>query len=157
MTPAHRCNWQHATITDNWATYNWGKAIEADRAPWVTSSIIAGNGTSGYEILSWTSLTNPLTSGGGNIVGSVYTYGGDFTADYDQRGVTGAQLKLGALANNGGSTQTHLPASDSPAIDAGHCAGGRDAGIHDGPARPRIPGRVGALPSATPGRSRCRA
>src|SRR5262249_48646147 len=31
----------------------------------------------------------------------------------------GATLKLGALANNGGPTQTHLPAPDSPVIDKG--------------------------------------
>ena len=38
------------------------------------------------------------------------------------------KLKLGALANNGGATQTHLPAADSPAIDAGIAPAARRTG-----------------------------
>ncbi len=42
-------------------------------------------------------------------------------------GVASGDPKLGALANNGGPTQTHAPASDSPLLDAGDTAGCKDA------------------------------
>ena len=38
------------TITDNWAGYDWARPSRLIGPLVVTSSIIAGNGTSGYEI-----------------------------------------------------------------------------------------------------------
>lgn len=55
-----------------------------------------------------------LTSRGHNLASDTHC-GGAFTQPGDRIGV---DAKLGPLANNGGPTLTHLPKSDSPAIDA---------------------------------------
>jgi hypothetical protein len=69
-------------------------------------SIIAGN-TNG-------DVGNSMTSLGYNLIGT----GNGFTATGDQKGVTNPML--GALADNGGPTKTHLPLVGSPAIDTGN-------------------------------------
>jgi hypothetical protein len=43
---------------------------------------------------------------------------GNFTQTGDQQNVS---LPLGPLANNGGSTFTHMPLSGNPAIEGGQC------------------------------------
>ena len=60
-----------------------------------------------------------VTSDGHNIVGS--TSGCDFSARSSD--LIGVNPLLGPLANNGGSTRTHLPLDGSPAIDAWPVAG----------------------------------
>ena len=105
----------NVTLTDNEAGYV-GPGIENDYGTIMAkNSIIAGNHyTNGsysgdvYNYATWTTL-------GGNILGN------GASADYDQT-VSYDKLRLGTLADNGGATQTHLPAADSPAIDAGICA-----------------------------------
>jgi len=57
-----------------------------------------------------------ITSQGHNLIGTA-TAPTDFPGTGDVTGVTNPQL--GALQNNGGPTQTRLPAAGSPAIDTG--------------------------------------
>jgi subtilisin family serine protease len=59
---------------------------------------------------------------GGNLIGTIGTASGIVNGSNGNKvGTTAAPLdpKLGPLADNGGPTKTHLPAADSPAIDAG--------------------------------------
>ena len=107
---------QHATVTDNQATYGSGLENDFGSAS-VASSIIAGNRTSATTYGSDIYNYSTFTSLGGNLLGN------GASADFDQA-VSHDKLKLGALANNGGLTQTHLPAADSPAIDVGLCTVG---------------------------------
>lgn len=66
-----------------------------------------------------TSFSSALTSQGYNLIGN--TSGCDITGDTTGN-ITGVDPKLGVLADNGGFTQTHGLATDSPAIDAGNPA-----------------------------------
>ncbi|MGD1704379.1 DUF4347 domain-containing protein [Dapis sp. BLCC M229] len=79
----------------------------------VTSSIISGNINSDFDSAE---NSNTLTSGDNNLIGTGNTIN-DFNGENDQTGVT--DPLLGDLADNGGPTLTHLPLSNSPAIDAG--------------------------------------
>jgi len=58
-----------------------------------------------------------LTNGGGNIESPTADCGFDDPTDQTQ--VPASELRLGPLADNGGGTRTHLPLTDSPAIDGG--------------------------------------
>ena len=63
-----------------------------------------------------------FTSQGGNLIGDQGKATGLTNAvNSDKVGTDAAPIdpKLGPLADNGGPTKTHLPAADSPAIDAG--------------------------------------
>ncbi len=78
------------------------------------NSVIAGNtGTQGADAIG------AFNSLGYNLVG--ITDGGTGFGGADRTGTAAAPLnaKLGALANNGGLTQTMLPLAGSPAIDHG--------------------------------------
>ncbi|CAN5392064.1 hypothetical protein BH11PLA2_BH11PLA2_23420 [soil metagenome] len=76
----------------------------------VTSSIVSGNGTS--DFISGSATVQLSNSAIGSSAGLTFTdLGGNLAF--------GTNLKLGALANNGGTTLTHLPAIDSPLRDAG--------------------------------------
>ena len=56
----------------------------------------------------------------GGFVSRGFNLDSDGTCDLDQPGdLSGANPLLGPLQDNGGSTDTHLPRSGSPAIDAG--------------------------------------
>ena len=89
----------------------------------VTSSIIAGN-TDNNDIGGGdgTTIGGDFISGGNNLIGN-----GDGAAGFtngvngDIVGTTANPVNslLGALADNGGSTQTHALLTGSPAIDAG--------------------------------------
>jgi hypothetical protein len=84
----------------------------------VYSSIIAGNtnGDIGYN-----NSPSPFISLGYNLIGTGNNSSlASFNQAGDQTGVLNPML--GALANNGGSTQTQLPLAGSPAIDAGNPA-----------------------------------
>ncbi|WP_165249853.1 putative Ig domain-containing protein [Paludisphaera soli] len=65
-------------------------------------------------------MSNSINSGGftatevGNLIGDAVNFSGTI--------VSNADPKLGALADNGGPTRTFLPASDSPALEAGDLA-----------------------------------
>ncbi len=81
-----------------------------------TNSIIAGN-TAGGALDCVLAFNGPgpiaITSGGGNLDGDGSC---GFSEPTDQSGV---DPLLGSLADNGGPTATHLPAVESPAVDAG--------------------------------------
>jgi hypothetical protein len=81
-----------------------------------------------------------LVSGGYNLIGdssgsTAFTNG----VNGDQVGSAASRLdpKLGALATNGGPTQTHAPLAGSPAIDAGPLAPCPTAADQRGVARPQ--------------------
>lgn len=84
----------------------------------VYSSIIAGN-TNGD--IGYLNSPSPFISQGYNVIG---TGTGASLASFNQAGDQTGVLNpmLGALANNGGTMQTHLPQAGSPALDAGNPA-----------------------------------
>ncbi|WP_197526815.1 S8 family serine peptidase [Pirellulimonas nuda] len=99
--------------------YDGGGVFNADSgAVSLKNSIVAGN-TAAH---SGTDVVGQFTSLGNNLIGSDGASTGlvDGVAS-DQVGPDGADIdaRLGPLADNGGYTLTHLPAADSPAIDAG--------------------------------------
>lgn len=114
-----------STISGNSAAVGGGLAVEPTAADDATTMIhvtvtdnttgIAGAVTLGNSILSGNvgaDASVAVTSLGGNVVGTgVDTDDGSDVQTDDPR--------LGALAENGGPTPTHLPAAGSPAIDAG--------------------------------------
>ena len=87
------------------------------------NTIVAGNTASTGD----PDVQVPFTSGGHNLIGDVGTAtgltdgaGGDIVGG---GGNPVVDAKLGPLASGGGPTFTHLPLSDSPAIDAGDNTG----------------------------------
>jgi CSLREA domain-containing protein len=86
----------------------------------IRNSIIAGNtgASTGADV------QGPFTSGGFNLIGNAGTVTA-FSQPTDQVGSTLSPIDpmLGALANNGGHTPTHLPQVGSPAIDKGNSFG----------------------------------
>jgi subtilisin family serine protease/6-phosphogluconolactonase (cycloisomerase 2 family) len=86
----------------------------------VRNTILAQNSSS----LDGPDVAGAFSSTGGNLIGKVDVATG-FTQASDQVGTKEApkDARLAPLANNGGFTETHLPASDSPAIDAGVVSG----------------------------------
>ncbi|MDE0803122.1 MAG: hypothetical protein OSA99_07330, partial [Acidimicrobiales bacterium] len=94
----------HTTVTDN-STGVIDVSEDGDGALTIATSIVAGNEGDDCE--------SDVTSDGYNVVGS--------TCDVDGTGdVTNvSDPGLGGLADNGGATLTHLPASSSAAVDAG--------------------------------------
>lgn len=116
---------QNSTITRNVAGINAGAGIRSAGASNVLTrlknSIVADNRTSsggadsGTDV-DYTSSTNSFESGGYNAVGdgnaAATTFNGEST-------LTGLQLALGSLADNGGTTLTHALGTGSYAINAG--------------------------------------
>ena len=107
---------EFSTITDNTALNDQGSGVasfgDTLTRTEVLSTIISAN--TNTDVDSGTT-TNSFDSKGYNLIGD-----GNATGAFNQ---TGDQLstdpKLGALAENGGPTQTHALLTDSPAIDAG--------------------------------------
>lgn len=106
----------NSTVTNNTtttATTSPSAVYLAGTTNVIRNSIIAGNGVSDLDLAQGTALTvnyslvkipeagaaADLSSGTGNVVG--------------------VDPGLGTLADNGGTTFTHLPNSNSPAVDAG--------------------------------------
>ena len=105
-----------ATITNSTFSANNGNgAVEADSGVTITlrDTIIAGtvNGPN-CRVFS----TGVIVDGGNNL-----QFGGNIAASCGAA-VTDANPLLGALANNGGTTQTQALGAGSPAIDAGNDA-----------------------------------
>jgi hypothetical protein len=122
-----------ATITEN-RTTNSGEGAgvysEATENIALTNTIVAGNTASGTPeddlgsdgavagdgsfVINHSLIGDDLSPAGSNILNSTTAPGSNiFEAD----------PLLGPLANNGGPTETHLPALTSPVIDAGSAAG----------------------------------
>ncbi len=85
----------------------------------VRNSILAGNAAAGTNKDCTTNLTAGVTSEGYNLVGVADGCASSFVVTGDQTGTSGAPLDaaLGALADNGGPTQTRALLAASPAID----------------------------------------
>jgi hypothetical protein len=86
----------------------------------LTSTIVADNTAAGQaEDLD---REDGSTGGGFDVSFSLVEKPGDapLTQDPAGSGIVGADPLLGALANNGGKTQTQLPAPTSPAVDKGN-------------------------------------
>lgn len=112
----------NSTLSGNVATFRGG-AIATDGATvTLANSVVAGNtaGTGQPDIVK--SGFGPVTSNGGNLIGN-----GEDTINpviwqvTDLTGTTASPINplLGALADNGGSTQTMALLSGSPALNAG--------------------------------------
>ncbi len=91
------------------------QALTAGHSLYLANSILA-NSTSGSDCQA------QVTSGGYNLVENTTNCLGLAGTD-----ITNTDPNLGLPANNGGPTNTHLPAAGSPAIDAGNPAGCTDA------------------------------
>lgn len=112
-----------STVTGNEAVNGGGVqrgliSYSSDSPLDVSSSIVAANTASGtdpdfYEIPS---TTGTLTIGNA-LLGDVS--GVTYTPDPVGSNIVGANPQLGPLTNNGGPTETMLPAPTSPAINAG--------------------------------------
>ena len=142
----------NTTISGNSAT-NGGGMING-RTTTISNSTISGNSaTNGGGLSDWdtTNITNSIIAGsptGGNCLkkGITFTSNG-FNLDDDASCFTNGVNNdivvaagahgLGALANNGGTTQTMALNAGSPAIDAGDCAGGTVTTDQRGVSRPR--------------------
>ena len=107
------------TVTGNTAPENGGSGISTQSATTTLSnSIVAGNTHSDLDVAGGGSA--PYSSGGYNLLGTSGTNAlSVFNQPGDKTGVTTAQLKLGALQNNGGPTQTIAIGTDSLAYNAG--------------------------------------
>lgn len=81
------------------------------------SNTILNAGASGENCYNPTGSATPITSVGFNL-SSDASCNSYFTQPSDQKGVNPL---LGALANNGGTTMTNLPATGSPVINRGQC------------------------------------
>jgi len=117
----------YSTITNNQAPdggglWSWGDvATRTD----VQGSIVAGNTTDGItpNDVSNNQTASRYRSLGYNVVGQAganVDFALEFNQTGDQTGITDpAALKLGALANNGGPTNTHAVLAGSAASDNG--------------------------------------
>jgi len=116
-------NWQYATLTitnntfsgnfcNNQSGATHGGAIYNEGGTLNIGNTIFKGGPSGENIYHADLHTGGVTSLGYNL--SSDDGGGYLTATGDRINI---DPKLGPLQNNGGPTFTHLPASDSPAID----------------------------------------
>ena len=77
----------------------------------LNNSIVAGN-----TALTGPDINGTINSGDYNLIGNP---SGTIFSGSPAHNKTGVDPKLGALANNGGQTDTHAPSPDSPAVDAG--------------------------------------
>lgn len=103
---------QFLTIANNTASGSGGGIFMNDQTLPIANSIIGdntagtdndlANGTNGGFDLSYTLVESPGGANINSIAGNI----------------TGQDPQLGALANNGGTTQTHRPALTSPVINA---------------------------------------
>lgn len=112
---------RHSTVTSNSAPAGQGGGVssfgDSLTRTEVHSTIIAGNTNSDVSFVG--GVVNSFQSNNYNLVGSGNATG-EFIESNDNNTVTDPQL--GALANNGGPTPTHLPLTGSPAIDTGNLA-----------------------------------
>ncbi|MBF0170503.1 MAG: hypothetical protein HQK87_05365, partial [Nitrospinae bacterium] len=102
--------------------------------------IYAGNGAITVSNTIVTGNTgNACNITGGTITSNGYNLDDDGTCPFGGVGdISGSALaNLGALANNGGSTQTHALLSGSAALDTGDCSGGTVTTDQRGTARPQ--------------------
>lgn len=109
----------HCTICSNWKGL-----LAADGADSFQNSIFCGNTVSDIE--KGVATSPSLISNGYNVFGVIPM--GMTTTTGDQTSVAFVDLKIDALADNGGYTHTMALQVDSPAVDAGLAAGGLAGG-----------------------------
>ena len=129
--PGGLVNVNYSTVTDNSATRQGGGIAFGPTSPFgtlnVTGAIVAGNSANGMADDILPGQASP-TSGytiNYSLVGTNANTGLAPTMMGNLIGGTGGDVidpKLGRLGYYGGATQTHLPAADSPAVDAGNMA-----------------------------------
>ena len=125
----------HATVVGNTSTGGAGQVWASDLT--VTGSVIALAGGGGDCVIG-----NPTTSGGGNFDGDGscgLSGAGDISA--------GGDPVLGALSDNGGSTETMKPQSGSPVIGIAPLTLASD---QRGEPRPAAPTDAGAVEVVDP-------
>lgn len=108
---------QNCTITGNTASTNGAAILQSTGTGTIdlASTIVSGNvGAGTFDIR----MISAATTKAANSAIGIAPSGGTFT-DLGGNLAFGTNLKLAALANNGGQTLTHLPALDSPLINAG--------------------------------------
>lgn len=115
----------NVTIANNQATFGGGIYVAKEETPstvQISNSIIANNMSGGWGMDcadgTQSSPQSHIQSLGNNIIGNV-TGCQTFNAPGDKVNVN---AYLSELADNGGSTLTHMPAAISPVIDAGNNA-----------------------------------
>ncbi|MBX7106483.1 MAG: hypothetical protein K1X57_20580, partial [Gemmataceae bacterium] len=112
---------RNCTLVQNSAGSQGGGVSRSSGTVNIESSILAQN----TAVTSGADFAGPISQGYYCLIGSndgtVITF-----AKFNMVGTKASPInaKLGALANNGGPTPTHLPASDSPAREAGSNPGG---------------------------------
>jgi len=101
-----------STIYQNTAVSSGGGLSQRLSDTTITLSIISDNEATGASYYDDCSISGVFTSSGDNLFGD--------TSCWDETGdVVGEDVKLGALQDNGGSTKTHMPDADSPAVEGG--------------------------------------
>ncbi|MFW9262673.1 beta strand repeat-containing protein [Nostoc sp. CALU 546] len=116
-----------STITNNTAkniqSEGGGGGIFSSRNPTVQNTIIAGNFDSGSQAPD---ISGAVTGNANNLIGSLTgasgTIGTGSDITFASAGITNINQVLGALADNGGATQTHALVAGSAAINAGNNA-----------------------------------
>jgi hypothetical protein len=106
--------------------FNTGTGLTSEGGSFTLANSVLSDNTAGACANSGGSS---YTSAGFNLISTVT----GCTITPLASDLTGRGAQLGALANNGGSTLTHLPGFTSPLIDAGSCSAGND---QRGTARP---------------------
>ncbi|MGI8855841.1 MAG: choice-of-anchor Q domain-containing protein [Thermomicrobiales bacterium] len=159
----------NSTISGNSAPNGGGIADDFSGTLTSINTTVAGNSTGIMQTGAGTTLRNTLLANtGANCIGAIATGGYNLSSDTTcitlsaaAHDLTGVNPRLGALADNGGPTQTHALLAASPAIDRIPSVGGCQAGVaadQRGVARPQPVGGscdIGAYeyvpPSLIPG------
>jgi hypothetical protein len=117
-------NLYNVTIANNTAgaAYFGGGISSASGAVTLRNTILVNNkvATNSFPFFFYNDCGGILTSNDFNLLSDTQTCTIPTPGPNDLYDVSG---ELGALANNGGPTQTHLPNSGSPVIDTGNPAG----------------------------------
>ena len=114
----------NTTFSGNYADYDGGGMRNYESSPILTNVIIA-NSTSGGDCANFSSTLNAASAN--NLIEDA-TYDCGLTNGDANGNIVGFDPLLGALADNGGATQTFALLSGSPAIDTGDDTVCADAG-----------------------------
>lgn len=116
---------RNATVAGNTASGNGGGVARESGTLRTRNALVAENAGAGVNDDCWTSADAGLVSEGYNVVGKRDGCAASLAATGDQTGTTAAPLSagIGALAANGGPTETRALIEGSVAIDAGDPAG----------------------------------
>lgn len=105
-------NIHHSTITANFGT----GIVQSSGDLFFSNSIIADNSGLDFQMGGPFASSATTRSEGFNLLGETQFAN---IPVFQTTDILDAEALLGPLSNNGGATLTHLPASDSPVVDAG--------------------------------------